>query len=270
MSFFKYLRPGRVDVLEQLRIRFSPPSAFNDAFELLPNTHVVETQEWIDQLAPDLAREILARHPHLSRTELVQAVRENYRTRLPRQKKIALEAARRSHGHTRILSLCRTPPEDPAALLMWGHYTDNHHGLVIEFDEMHAWVIGHRYVQGEQHDLREVIYDPKRAGWNGLLPRDEFLFTKSPHWEYEKEVRLLRFAGDPLFQSTERADALLPFPPELLRSVTLGVNHGNPDSVRRVLDANPQLAHVALRQAERHVDEFRLTLVPIERQTGLS
>jgi hypothetical protein len=36
MPLFKYLSPERVDVIEHLRTRFSPPSVFNDAFELLP------------------------------------------------------------------------------------------------------------------------------------------------------------------------------------------------------------------------------------------
>ncbi len=265
MPLFKYLAPKRVDVIENLRIRFSPPSAFNDAFELLPDTHVVETQEWLDQLAPQLTREILAQHPHLSGSALEKVIRKNYQRRMPRQKRIALDSARTSSAHNRILSLCKTPPEDPDALLMWGHYTDNHKGLVLEFDETHPWVTGHRFRQGEQHDLQAVAYGAKRAGWNGLMPKDEFLFTKSPHWEYEQEVRLFRFVGDPAFQSTDHADALLPFPPDLLRSVTLGVNHESPEGVRRVLNANPQLAHVTLRQAERHVDEFRLTLVAIER-----
>lgn len=265
MPLFKYAPAMRVDVIERLRICFSPPSAFNDPFELLPDTRLVETTEWIDQLAPGLVQEIRALNPHVSAPALEALIRERYRLRMPEQKRIALEAAREMHRDNRILSLCKTPPEDPAALLMWGHYTDNHRGLVFEFDESHPWVTGHRYRQGEPHDLQEVIYDEKRTGWNGITPRNEFMFTKSPHWEYEKEVRLFRFARDPAFQSTEHVDSLLPFPPELLRSVTLGVNHADRASVVRTLNANPQLAHVALRQAERHVDEFRLTLLPIAR-----
>lgn len=265
MPLFKYVPAKRVDVIERLRICFSPPSAFNDAFELLPDTRVVETAEWIDRLAPELTREIHAQHPGLCGPALESVIRERYQMRMPAQKRIAIEAARESSASNRILSLCQMPPDDPAALLMWGHYTDNHRGIVLEFDDAHPWVTDHRNRQGEPHDLRDVIYSETRAGWNGLMPRDEFLFTKSPHWAYEKEVRLFRFAGDPAFQSTEHVDSLLPFPPEVLRSVTLGVNHPDPANVVRTLDANPQLAHVALRQAERHVDEFRLTLLPIAR-----
>ena len=34
--FYKYYPPQRLDVLENCRIRFSPPMDFNDPFELLP------------------------------------------------------------------------------------------------------------------------------------------------------------------------------------------------------------------------------------------
>src|SRR5262245_37724832 len=30
---FKYVTPARIDIIEQLRIRFTPPSCFNDPFE---------------------------------------------------------------------------------------------------------------------------------------------------------------------------------------------------------------------------------------------
>jgi len=37
MRLYKYFHPDRFDVLERARLRFSPPHAFNDPFDLKPN-----------------------------------------------------------------------------------------------------------------------------------------------------------------------------------------------------------------------------------------
>ena len=37
MPLFKYIRPERIDVIEQLEIRFTQPDALNDPFELRPH-----------------------------------------------------------------------------------------------------------------------------------------------------------------------------------------------------------------------------------------
>ena len=36
MTLFKYMRPERIDVVENLEIRFTQPDALNDPFELRP------------------------------------------------------------------------------------------------------------------------------------------------------------------------------------------------------------------------------------------
>ena len=37
MNLFKYIRPERIDVVENLEIRFTQPDALNDPFELRPH-----------------------------------------------------------------------------------------------------------------------------------------------------------------------------------------------------------------------------------------
>ena len=74
----------------------------------------------------------------------------------------------------------------------------------------------------------------------------------------------MRFVGDKDFD-TSRVDALVGFPPDMLRAVTLGVNNASEKAVRAVLDANPKLSHVVLQKAELHFDEFRLVLTALHR-----
>jgi hypothetical protein len=261
---FKYVTPDRIDVIRHLRIRFSPPSEFNDPFELLPDMRVIESPEWLDQLKSALVPQAKVEHPDLADPEIERLVLDRYAQRLGDQKKIALEVARKTADFNRILSLSRVPPDDPDALLLWACYTTNHSGFVIEFDEAHPWVQYHKFKPGEAHDLKDVVYRPRRAGWNGLFPAGDFLFTKSAHWNYEKEVRLIRMVGDREFDRIP-VDSLLFFPPDVLRSVTLGVNCTSANAVRAALNGNSKLQHVVLQQAELHPDEFALTLTKLSR-----
>ena len=264
MPLFKYVNPGRVDVIQNLAIRFSPPEEFNDPFELLPHMKIVETREWIDKAKRHVVSESKKKLPHLSEEEVERIFLQRYPQRIPTQKRIALEIARQTARLNRILSLCKTAPDDSRALLMWAHYTQDHAGMVLEFDDAHAWLRWHDYKKGHSHNRADVIYSAKRAEWNDEFPADEFLYTKSEHWFYEQEVRLMRFAGDKDFD-TSKVDALVKFPADLLRSVTLGVNNTTEKAVRDALNAKPDLLHVVLNRADLHPDEYRLTLTVLPR-----
>lgn len=271
MPLFKYVRPGRVDVIQNLAIRFSPPSEFNDPFELLPDTKVIETQEWIDFLKSEVVRNMKSEWPNLSEREIGEMFAQRYTQRISTQKQIALDSLREmSSSRSRILSLSKIAPDNPRALLLWGHYTENHTGMVFEFDDTHAWVQWHHFKKGESHDCQDVQYRAERPGWSGVSPTaefkpvEEFLYTKSEHWIYEQEIRLIRFVGDKDFD-TSTVDALVKFPPDVLRSVTLGVNNTSEVIVRNALNANSKLAHVVLHKAELHPDEYRLSLAVLPR-----
>ena len=51
----------------------------------------------------------------------------------------------------RILCLSQVAPEAADSFLMWGHYTSNHTGFVLEFDDQHPWFTDHLPVEGEPH-----------------------------------------------------------------------------------------------------------------------
>lgn len=259
MPLYKYVKPERIDAIRNLAVRFSPPNEFNDPFELLPNMRIIETREWIDPVKQKVVPQLKKTSPSRSEGEIEQMFLQRYMQRKDIQKQRVLEIARKTAGVNRILSLSKTAPDDARASLLWAHYTENHTGIVLEFDDAHAWVRWHDYRKGEPHNRVDVLYRPERAGWNGLEPMKEFLYTKSEDWFYEQEVRLMRFVGDKDFD-TSKVDALVRFPPELLRSVTVGVNNISEKTVRDALNANPNLSHVVLRRAELHPDEYRLVL----------
>ena len=91
-------------------------------------------------------------------------------------------------------------------------------------------------------------------------PRRELVFTKSPHWRYEKEFRLLRFADTPGLDAGV-VDSLASFPALALRSVTFGVNASRSVKERIFTTcARPELGHVRIRQAQIHPDNYELSV----------
>ena len=207
--------------------------------------------------------EIKAQKPHLNEEEIERESRQRFgKNALIRKQEAVKELL--VFRPTRILCLSKIAPDNFKALLLWAHYTENHAGMVLEFDDAHTWIRQHTYKQGEHHDYKEVHYRTNRAGWNGLTPADEFLYTKSECWICEEEVRLIRFVGDKDFD-TSKVDALVKFPPEMLLSVTLGVNNTQDAEVRGALAANHKLSHVILYRAQLHPDQFKLTLKKLHR-----
>lgn len=79
--------------------------------------------------------------------------------------------------------------------LMWGHYTNNYHGIVLEIDSSNL----HEYssmINSDHHtnyDFRKVLY-PKY--FNPILKEFEFAepllySSKIKNWEYEQEWRII-------------------------------------------------------------------------------
>jgi len=275
MRLFKYFHPiskhrspKSVDIIEQLSIRFrsvrfSPLDVFNDPFELLPDTAIVETPEFYRLLKPHYVSEIKAQQPLLNEEQTERECRQRFEDNVLIRKREAVKELL-DFRPARILCLSKIAPDNPKALLLWAHYTENHAGMVLEFDDAHPWIQQHTYKQGERHDYKEVQYSTKRVGWNGLEPAEEFLYTKSQCWIYEQEVRLIRFVGDKEFD-TSKVDALVKYPPEMLLSVTLGVNNTQETDVREALAASHDPSHVVLYRAELHLDEYNLTLKKLSR-----
>lgn len=70
--------------------------------------------------------------------------------------------------------------ETRSNLLMWSHYSENHKGLVIEFDTSNKFYDG----------LERVRYDNVKPDFVNEL--DDLFFIKSDEWIYEKEFRIIK------------------------------------------------------------------------------
>jgi len=187
-TFYKYLHPERVDVLRNLRIRFTQVSALNDPFESLPGT-IQKGREWYLQqfhekrVDPEMVRFGIT--GQIEREQFGRAREKEYFTNFltcyTDQKWLEEQSEYVQHGSDHVqgcLSLSATPKN----ILMWSHYAHNHKGYVIGFDAEHDYF---------GRTVRPVIYSDLRPSHNPLEERHsgEIFYTKSRDWSYEQEHR---------------------------------------------------------------------------------
>jgi hypothetical protein len=125
-----------------------------------------------------------------------------------------------------VLSLSETPA-DP---LMWAHYASSHSGLVIGFTTDNDFFrCGQRNTEpgGEAfYPVRYALERPRRRSYVDVTARDA-LFTKSPHWSYEREWRryqLIRHADTELDGPGNDPIALFRYPRSAVRIVIFGMD----------------------------------------------
>lgn len=241
LRLFKYFPPERVDVLRSGRICFSSPLNLNDPFELKPPIQLFESaEEMAAALSVKIDREMQSNPPDLppdlspelkgiNREQFVELLRGKVQDRIPdliaRLMPAVEEGIERfySSADKRIGVLCLT--EFPDNLLMWAHYAGAHAGFVVEFDPSHSFFNQQRSDVDELRYLRPIIYSSERPILTLSTARDiSTLLTKSTHWEYEKEWRMMVDLNDAseIKVVGDNAYHLFGFPRESIRSVILG------------------------------------------------
>lgn len=213
---YKYVTAARTDVLRDLSLRFTQPSALNDPFELTPMFEQVmseekfgDTLEQSKGLIEDALCEQYKKLPaelrsRVSLENLISIVQANpslvdhalsnvaptFRSVIaafaPQAKAMLAEAIQSKVG---ILSLSESADHP----LLWAHYADSHKGLAIEFDVQHEYFDRRRSDKDELYHLRQVKYAERSSMGRTLfdLDGDDLLATKNLSWSHEREWRML-------------------------------------------------------------------------------
>jgi len=237
MRLFKYLHPDRTDVLRDSSLRFSSPKVLNDPFELKPHISAVVSQ---DRLPQDVDRllpgELAKSYKNLSPLRRALTSEDVYRSFMQslgvKDMTVALLRlldpmvckAVEQKMEELVGILCLT--ESPTSLLMWAHYADSHHGLVLEFDPESPFFNQRLGPEDDFRHLRRVVYQEERPTVI-LTEMEDFspFLTKGLDWSYEAEWRMLM----PLSSAsvTTKGDGpmaihLFAFPKSMVRSVIYG------------------------------------------------
>lgn len=238
MKLFKYFGPERLSILDDRLIRFSQPAVFNDPFEFLPYIKSINTdgefQEALESAAnndhSELYESLQAQAKlHISKEEFHRYLNAALLNFGPLGKQ--LMAALAPHAQINLYEawnkhigvLCLSEKNDD--LLMWAHYADSHKGFVVEFDSESDFFDRRLSENDSLRALRKVIYSSKRPAITLSQPKEEdFFLTKSDHWEYEAEWRMMI----PLADATKSIDTgggaicLFEFPKDAIKSIVFG------------------------------------------------
>jgi hypothetical protein len=168
-------------IFEHMKVYFPDPTTFKDPFECKPNLTVHKSSVMRELYLKERAKH---RFPTADKKTI---------------RKMTLSAKRKLLNHENLERAyeeflrntgvyCLSEKNDD--ILMWSHYSDGHKGLCIEFDasqeETFFWEAT-KVVYQEEYPIVNVMDIGKPEEFRKAL------LTKSNHWEYEQERRILKF-----------------------------------------------------------------------------
>lgn len=176
------------------------------------------------------------------------------------------------HSRFGVLCLCA----NICSILMWSHYANGHKGFAVGFDSNHHW-FGPRKKEllGK---LRRVKYSFSRPMFDGFsfdadsqqqVNRilDDFIFTKSKKWAYEREWRIVKDVetADKKIDNGEDV-RLFKFPPEIINCVVLGcrMTEENRGKIKKVLQDESKYCNVELFEAGVDLNTFNLNFAEVK------
>ncbi len=136
-------------------------------------------------------------------------------------------------------------------LLMWSHYANSHKGFCIGLDsELVFHAVG--------GTITPVFYDetfPEIPLFgNPVADMVQILATKSTHWEYEDEYRLMK---------TYAAKTAIVLPDEAFKEIILGLNMSEEYAVEITQLVKVKFPNMKIYQSQMNEDEFKLDIIPI-------
>jgi len=179
---------------------FPSPIQFNDPFDCRIDLSFEGTDdEWnayIDRL--------IANH----RQELSPSKKLLLKKRLRRSNKlrnIDSEALLKLNHELGIFSMSSIPDD----ILMWSHYADSHQGICIGFNAGY----NDHFFRVSQKVIYQKDYPSTRVHDSDMDRMTATLLTKSDHWKYEQEYRIIDYQNGP---------GIKKFPSKMLAIVILG------------------------------------------------
>jgi hypothetical protein len=258
MKLYKFFPNERVDFVHHRLVRLTPPTAFNDPFDMLPVVESVFRTKRATNAAkprPGTLGSVLSD---------IHALGERMADSLFNRRGLLQEYLSITYG-----ILCLSERYD--SLLMWAHYASDHKGFVVEFDASHAWFNQGTANPGEVGVgvVRKITYSDERPTVSLQSNPIDNYFAKGAEWSYEGEWRLvLRLDKATKTLSTPTSHVqLFEVPHTAISSIILGARISVAD--RKTLmqcRGLPAFAHVRLVQASLSPRRFGLDFSPIPTQ----
>jgi len=172
--------------------------------------------------------------------------------------------------------LCLT--EKRNNLLMWAHYSASHSGFVVEFDEKHQFFDRREKPEELGRYLKKVRYTEVRPQTvlfeknlkqdnNRNVWADTFFFSKSAHWAYEEEWRMVEYIREcQNIVSVEPHNIyLFPVPMDCITGIIFGCRtlDTTKSIIKHLMHTNPACSHIRLSEAVIDKKDYKLNFITI-------
>lgn len=224
--------------LKNAEIWFAAPTTFNDPFDCQIN----DQTNWTDDAIRDYVTKTASATGQKIDPEDI--VKKN-------QQKPGSINKFFTENFRRLLSkqgvACFLP--NPNNLLLWAHYSDSHKGVCLRFDitkdeNLFATTFAVKYSKDYPH-------------FDYLTERDQLvnkaMLTKSIHWKYEDEIRVLK---------TKPGNH--PFAKECLKEIIFGCNADPKEIIKiRKVVSNANYPNLKLRQVKLKNNEYDVEIIDL-------
>jgi hypothetical protein len=147
---------------------------------------------------------------------------------------------------------------------MWSHYAQQHRGICIGFSVQDEFICDP--TTGKDSGLYQRVHYPVDDSIPVISGRDKVavnqmmmaVCTKSRHWEYEKECRVIMHPAWPDIMKHTTTGDTIPFPSESLTHVYLGARISQEDQNTVIKCLLSRKHPVELLKARRHPDKYEL------------
>jgi len=277
MVYYKYAGKLGIKIIQDLRLKVTPPNEFNDPFEATPRSRFTLTLSDMVNRAktdPNYYRGVFDALKKNGQTfenfiaELTKMLPVQFMRFAPAMREELVKRDMKSINDVSeyfgLLCVSKTAKSIP----MWSHYADSHRGIVIGLNLQNIGRAFGPFREVKYHTFRKTMnpWQPLTSS-EGFRNRLDLFFVKSKDWIYEQEYRRMfqlkkTIRGRPnkngkshSFVAIKRSDIL-----EIIFGC--GIKSTLEKQVRAELNRHPNaFRHVKLFRCKRHDTEFELELI---------
>jgi hypothetical protein len=158
---------------------------------------------------------------------------------------------------------------------MWSHYSANHTGFVIEFDEKHSFFDQRKKPTEIRRHVKKVRYSNERPSLTIFSPNlsnneqinkwtKDFFWVKSSNWAYEKEWRMIYTLRNcqHVISNTDPPICLFPLPLDCIKTIIFGCR-ALPEDKKKIIDllrSNQIYSHIGVQETVIDPQEYKLSI----------
>ena len=234
---------GLKETITNGEIFFSDPTNFNDPFDCKPKIRIYNSEYKRNKYYKEL---IKSKRPHLTPHEIKKELKTNPYLKKLRNASYINEMAVKLIKSYGIYCLTEVPDD----ILMWSHYSDSHTGICLQFnatEELSIFWEAYMVTYQEKYPEVNMMEIGKYKQFFNLFA------TKSQHWKYEKERRVIKDEND-------GGSKIYTFNTKLLTGIILGAKISQQDEDTVLNWVNKKSTPTAIYRATINNDAYKLDI----------